>query len=260
MKILKVFREKLRYKNYSKSTIRTYEMALYNFLKSIECKDAYQVSTYQIVEYLEARKYSSIAQQNQYIGSLKLFAKYILNRSDLHLSKIERPRSERRLPKVVDPSKTRNQIFAIKNKKHRCILLLAFATGLRVSEITNLKISDINSDRMTILVKSGKGNKDRQVALPSRLLLELREYFKEYKPKTYLFNGQNNIKYSTSSAQKISHLYTKCNIHTLRHTFATAMLEAGNNLRVVQDQLGHKSVKTTEIYTHVTLPQITSII
>jgi len=125
--------------------------------------------------------------------------------------------------------------------------------GLRVSEVISLKIEDIDSKRMIIHIKNAKGRKDRVVPLSQKVLELLREYFKQYRPKEYLFNGQNSLKYSSSSCNQIvkKYLGEKYHIHQLRHSCATNLLENGTDLKIIQKILGHSNVKTTEIYTHV---------
>jgi integrase/recombinase XerD len=253
MKILKIFEEKLRYKKYSGKTIRLYVSYLRSFLEKEKIKDPHQITTQQIILFLEKYPYSSTSQQNQYIGTLKLFAKYILNKKDIHLTKIERPKSEKKLPRVIDGDTIKVQLNKIKNLKHKAILTLTYSVGLRVSEIVNLKIEDIDSKRMLIYIRNAKGRKDRIVPLSQKVLELLRTYFKEYKPKEYLFNGQNSNQYSIGSCQKIYKKYIDnySSIHTLRHSSFTNLLENGTDLRIIQKIAGHSSSKTTEIYTHV---------
>lgn len=253
MKILEIFTEKLRYKNYSPRTIDVYKSYLSNFIKFNNIKDPYQVTTNQIVKFLESYNFTSTSQQNQYIGCLKLFAKYILNKKDIHLSKIERPRNEKKLPKVIDGEFIKKRLSKIDNLKHKTILTLTYSVGLRVSEVVNLKIEDIDSKRMLIHIKNAKGRKDRIVPLSQKVLDLLRTYYKQYKPNDYLFNGQNSLQYSIGSCQKIYKKYIDENssIHTLRHSAFTNLLESGTDLRIIQKIAGHSSSKTTEIYTHV---------
>lgn len=253
MKILKIFEEKLRYKNYSERSIKVYTSYLSQFLIEEDIKDPYQITTSKITKFLESKSYSSTSQQNQYIGCLKLFAKYILHKKDIHLSKIERPKSEKKLPQVIDHKHIINQLSQIKNLKHKSILTLTYSVGLRVSEIVNLKIEDIDSKRMLIHIKNAKGKKDRIVPLSQNVFQLLSEYFIEYKPKEYLFNGQDSQQYSIQSCQKLYKKYIDQNssIHTLRHSSFTNLLENGTDLRIIQKLAGHSSSKTTEIYTHV---------
>ena len=143
MKILKIFQEKLRYKNYSEKSINLYTTYLKNFLEINGIKDPYQIRTQQIISFLETHQYSSTSQQNQYIGTLKLFAKYILDKKDIHLTKIERPKSEKKLPRVIDGDFIKERLNKIENLKHKSILTLTYSVGLRVSEITKLKIEEI---------------------------------------------------------------------------------------------------------------------
>lgn len=253
MKVLEIFENKLRYKNYSKNTIKVYKQTLYQYLKEIDCKDPYRISTKEIVSYLEFKTFSSISQQNQFIGCLKVFARYVLNKKDIHLDKIERPRKEKKLPKVIDKEFLLDRISKIDNLKHKSIITLAYSTGMRVSEVCNLKINDIDSKRMLIHIKNSKGNKDRLVPLSPTVLNLLREYFKKFKPKEYLFNGQFNLQYSHRSCNEIVKKYLggEFHFHQLRHSNATALLESGTDIRIIQNHLGHSSSKTTEIYCHV---------
>ena len=255
MKVLEVFENKLRYKNYSQNTIKVYKQTLFQYLKEVSCKDPYKISTKEIVDYLEHKSFTSIAQQNQFIGCLKLFAKYILNKKDVHLSKIERPKSEKKLPRVIDKDFLLNKISKIENLKHKTIITLAYSTGMRVSEVCNLKIENIDSKRMLIHIVNSKGRKSRFVPLSSVVLNLLREYFKEYKPKEYLFNGQVGLQYSHRSCNEIVKKYIgeDYHFHLLRHSHATALLESGTDLRYIQDQLGHSSSRVTEVYTHVSV-------
>ena len=157
------------------------------------------------------------------------------------------------MPRVIDGDLIKNRLSDIENLKHKTILTLTYSVGLRVSEVVNLKIADIDSSRMLIHIKNAKGRKDRVVPLSKYVLGLLKDYYKEYRPKIYLFNGQNSFKYSIGSCQKIYKKYIDQNssIHTLRHSSFTNLLENGTDLRLIQKIAGHSSSKTTEIYTHV---------
>jgi len=150
-------------------------------------------------------------------------------------------------------------VNCIKNLKHKAIILTIYSAGLRISEVINLKIADIDSSRMAIIIKGAKGKKDRNSLLSEKLLVILRDYFKLYKPKMWLFEGQTGEQYAASSIQHIfrracddAKIIKKASVHTLRHSFATHLLEHGTDLRYIQELLGHSSSKTTEIYTHIT--------
>lgn len=144
-------------------------------------------------------------------------------------------------------------INSIENIKHKSIIMLAYSTGMRVSEIINLKMSDIDRKRMVLFIRDSKGNKDRYVRLTEKVLETLEYYYRKEHPIEYLFNGQTKLKYTSNSCNKIvkKYLGEEYHFHLIRHSNATAMLESGTDLRVIQKHLGHMSSKTTEIYTHV---------
>ncbi|WP_420485543.1 tyrosine-type recombinase/integrase [Flagellimonas marinaquae] len=160
----------------------------------------------------------------------------------------------------------RSIIDATHNLKHKTLLSLIYSGGLRIGEAINLRIDDIDSRRMLIHIKGGKGKKDRYTLLSGSFLKILREYYKQFRPKDYLFEGQKELKYSASSAQSVlkkavmsSGIRKKVTLHTLRHSFATHLLESGTDIRYIQELLGHNNPKTTMIYTHVTENSIKNI-
>ncbi len=172
---------------------------------------------------------------------------------------IERPRKEHYLPEVLSEEEVANILKSISNLKHKVLIMTIYSGGLRISELKNLKVKDIDSNRMQIRVEQGKGKKDRYTLLSKKTLLHLRQYFKEFKPKEWLFEGENGGQYTSSSiynifgrALKKAGITKKVSIHSLRHSFATHLLENGTDLRYIQNLLGHSSSKTTEIYTHIT--------
>jgi integrase/recombinase XerD len=179
---------------------------------------------------------------------------------------VERPIKKETLPKVISKESVLAMIDTSHNIKHKCIISLLYSAGLRRSELIDLKIEDIDSQRMTIMVKQGKGKKDRLTLLSQRLLLDLRQYFLEYRPKTYLFESPNGGQYSGTSVGKIidyaaksAKIKQKVTPHMLRHSFATHLLETGTDLRYIQALLGHSSSTTTEIYTHVATNNLSKI-
>jgi site-specific recombinase XerD len=202
--------------------------------------------------YLDNYKFTSIPQQNQVINAIRFLYKEALNKKYDKVS-FKRPKSEKKLPRVIDSNLIIERLDKIENLKHKSILTLAYSVGLRVSEVTNLKIEDIDSKRMIIHIKNAKGKKDRIVPLSETVLSLLREYYKQYRPTEYLFNGLNSNQYSIQSCQKLYKKYIDQNssIHTLRHSSFTNLLESGTDLRIIQKLAGHSSSKTTEIYTHV---------
>lgn len=264
---LKRFKDYMVSRRYSASTVNNYLSLLGKFFEKT-CKRVDLITNDDIIHYhIEMRKtaqYSS-SSQNTLISAIKLFYQKILN-GEILITTLERPRNEKKLPVIMSREEVRKLINVIINKKHRLIFSLAYATGLRVSEIVNFKLSDINRDRMLIHIKHAKGAKDRVVGLPGGLLHEIEEYYHQYRPKTYLFEGPNGEKYSASSIRKIlSRALKKAGIkkhitvHTFRHSYATHLLEAGTDLRYIQVLPGHNSSKTTEIYTHVSNKNISEI-
>jgi site-specific recombinase XerD len=177
---------------------------------------------------------------------------------------LPRPKKPLLLPKVMGEKSIGRIIRETENIKHRCMLMLAYAAGLRVSEIVAVRLKDIDSDRMTIFISRAKGKKDRVVGLSAMLLQELRQYYIQYKPKAYLFEGEQGRMYSTRSVQKVfqsakerAGIKVPGGIHTLRHSYATHLLESGTDIRFIQELLGHNSILTTRRYTHVSI-QFTS--
>lgn len=251
-KIIKICEEKFIYLNYSPRTKNNYLSHIRQFLKSIGDKQIIHLSSKDFQSYLDNYNFSSVSQQNQIINSIKFLYEQVLNKKYNKVS-FKRPKSEKKLPQVIDGEFIKLQLSKIENLKHKTILALIYSVGLRVSEVTNLKIEDIDSKRMIIHIKNAKGKKDRIVPLSQNILELLREYYKEYKSKEYLFNGQSGGKYSIQSCQKIYKKYIDkdSSIHTLRHSSFTSLLESGTDLRIIQKIAGHSSSKTTEIYTHV---------
>jgi site-specific recombinase XerD len=251
-KYLELYSEDLRIKNYSNNTIQNYVSQVRCFLEhynKVATKPS-EISERQIKEWLLLA--NSINGRKHRISAVKLFYK-LTGKQPLKFRHIQYPRSEKKLPQIIEKEYLLEQITKIQNKKHKAIISLAYSTGMRVSEVCNLFISDIDSKRMIITIRQSKGRKDRIVPLSEKVLEILREYFKEFKPKEYLFNGQFDLKYSHRSCNEIvkQYLGKEYHFHQLRHSNATALLEAGTDIRIIQKHLGHSSSKTTEIYTHV---------
>ena len=259
-KVVEIYIKILTNKNYSTRTIETYVCYLEKFLKELD-KNPYHITLSDIRTYLMNKTYTSCSHQNQVIGSVKLYAKYILNKKAVHLDKIERPKKEKKLPLVIESEYLKKTINGIENLKHKAILSLGYGCMLRVSEVLNLKITDIDSKRMLITIKNAKGRKDRIVNLSDTLLTTLRAYYKKHHPKEFLFNGASRNKYSTTSCNKLvkKYLGMKYHFHTLRHSGATTLLENGTDLASIQTLLGHTNIKTTMIYTHVSLTHLKNI-
>lgn len=251
-KYVELYSKDLMIKNYSQSTIENYCSQLKLFLSNFSnvATKPSEISERQIKEWLLEAK--SINGRKHRISALKLFYKSTI-KQPLKFKYISYPRSEKKLPQIIDKSHLLNCISRIENKKHKAIISLAYSTGMRVSEVCNLKITDIDSKRMAITIRQSKGRKDRIVPLSDKVLEILRQYFKEYRPTEYLFNGQFEPQYSPRSCNQIVKQYVgrDYHFHLLRHSNATSLLEAGTDLRIIQKHLGHASSKTTEIYCHV---------
>jgi site-specific recombinase XerD len=251
-KIIKICEDKFIYLNYSPRTRENYLSHIRRFLDSLGDRQIIHCNSNDFQSYLDTYKFTSVSQQNQVINAIRFLYKFGLDRKYDKVS-FKRPKKEKKLPKVIDGEYIKEKLDKIQNLKHKSILTLTYSVGLRVSEIVNIKISDIDSKRMLIHIKNAKGKKDRVVPLSQKVLDLLRIYWKEYRPIEYLFNGQNSLKYSIGSCQAIYKKYidSESSIHTLRHSSLTALLESGTDLRIIQKIAGHSSSKTTEIYTHV---------
>lgn len=251
-KIIKICEQKFIYLNYTSRTRDNYLSHIKPFLESLGDKQIIHCNSSDFQSYLDTYSFTSVSQQNQVINAIRFLYKEVLGKKYDKVS-FKRPKAEKKLPRVIDGDFIKQQLSKIKNIKHKTILTLTYSVGLRVSEVVNLKIEDIDSKRMLIYIKNAKGRKDRIVPLSQNVLELLRLYYQQYKPKQFLFNGQNSVQYSIGSCQKIYKKYIDCNssIHTLRHSSFTNLLESGTDIRIIQKIAGHSSSKTTEVYTHV---------
>ncbi len=262
--------EKLERLRYSNSTVRTYTKYFKEFQAifshdKIGKLDADDINSYLTTLMNNQKMFAS--QQNQRINAIKFYYEKVLGRERMYWQ-IDRPKREKRLPEVLSKSEVKRIINSCNNLKHRCILSLIYSAGLRRSELMNLRITDINSDRGLICIKAAKGKKDRYSLLSTGLLRELRIYYKEYQPITWLFEGQEpNTKYSATSIANIlkkaclkAKINRRITPHILRHSFVAHLLEQGTDLRYIQTLLGDSSSKTTEIYTHVSNKNLSKII
>lgn len=254
------FKSWMRSRRYSDSTIGTYSEALKIFLKYYHTKAIVDINNDDIIEfnnkYILANKLSA-SYQNQVVNAVKLFYKTMQN-VRINIEDIHRPKKSFVLPVILSLEEVAAMLNSLGNIKHKTMLALIYSGGLRRSELLNMRINDVDSARMFITIKEAKGKKDRIVPLSETVLELLRKYYLEHKPKEYLFEGQKGGKYTESSLEEVFHKAKKLakinksvSLHTLRHSYATHLLEGGTNLRYIQELLGHKSPKTTQIYTHV---------
>ncbi|ADV50596.1 integrase family protein [Cellulophaga algicola DSM 14237] len=250
---------KLELKRYADNTVRNYVSCFEGFINYYYTIDPIALNEIDVRKYLQKliQEGKSNSYINMAVNSIKFFYEIVHGMPNRFYA-IERPRKERQLPEVI----SKDEIVLIMNNtntlKHRCIIGLLYSAGLRRAELLNLNITDIDSKRMVVKIKNAKGNKDRISLLSPSILKDLQEYYKEYRPKKFLFEGQSGGKYSpTSVLNLISSAALRAGIlkrvtpHMLRHSFATHLLENGTDIRHIQLLLGHSSTKTTEIYTHV---------
>ena len=259
-KYLDLYRKELVLKNYAANTVKNYTAQVDLFLRghADSFTEPSKINETAIKTWLiQFRTRNAMCHS---ISALKLFYKMVI-RQPLKFKHIEYPRSEKKLPKIIEKEFLLQQLDKIQNSKHKALLTLTYSTGMRVSEVINLLISDIDSKRMIIFIRNAKGNKDRIVPLSEKVLQLLRIYFLEYQPKEYLFNGQFTNQYSETSCNQLVKKYIgpQYHMHLLRHSNATALLEAGTDLRYIQKHLGHQNVKTTEVYCHVSTAKLSKL-
>jgi site-specific recombinase XerD len=252
--------QKLVLKAFSPKTIATYQSNLKSFFSYFENTDLASLTKDQIegYVYMLVTKYKiSEQKQNSVINAIKSYYEHTLGKPREYYN-ITRPKKSHDLPNVLSKEEVKAIINSPKNIKHKAILYTLYSAGLRIGELTRLRICDIHSDDGYLYIKDSKGKKDRHTVLSPVLLDILRRYYKNHKPSYWLFEGQMGEQYSTTSIQAIYRKAVKetnanpwSTPHTLRHSFATHLLQAGVNLRYIQSALGHNSSKTTEIYTRV---------
>lgn len=252
----KLFVQRMQSKNWSQSTIDNYASQVRCFLREFKSRDrARNITADEIEKYL-LQKVQINTRKHARCG-IQAFYKLAINQP-MKLAHIPWPKKERKLPQPIDASDVQKLLKVCTNLKHKTIIALLYGCGLRVSEVINMKIKDIDSTKNIINIIAGKGKKDRQVMLAPELLSLLRKYYQAYRPKEYLFNGQFDLQYSDRSINEFLKKYAKLagirqnlHAHLLRHCFATHSLEQGTDISLIQKLLGHNSIKTTMIYTHV---------
>jgi site-specific recombinase XerD len=259
-KALELFLEQLKLRSYSENTIRMYVGEFTHLLTLLKHYPVNNMTPDRLKDYFlycVNRLKMKERKMNGKINAIKFYFENVLHQPKLFFD-IPRPKKPQTLPKMLSKAEIKKLFQQIENPKHLIILKLTYGMGLRVSEVVRLKIADIDSSRMQILISTAKGKKDRYVNLPESILEHLRDYYKMYKPKKWLFEGQNGGQYSKSSVQSIfrnamkkAKIKKSIGVHGLRHSYATHLLESGADLRFIQELLGHHSIKTTQIYTHV---------
>lgn len=258
---LEQMRKKLKLKNYSPSTIKTYTEQFKLFLQFFPESHPQELDEDEILHYmmhLIENKKLSVSAQNQAINAIKFYYEKML-KQDRKVYDLERPLKEKKLPEVLSQEEVMAIFEATGNLKHRTMLMILYASGLRRSELLNLRIGDVDFHRNIVLVRGGKGRKDRHSVMAQSLMPLVEQYLAEYKPKFWLFEGVTGEQYSAGSLQQVlkravykAGIRKNVRLHMLRHSFATHLLESGTSTRYIQVLLGHDSPKTTEIYAQVT--------
>jgi site-specific recombinase XerD len=256
-KYINEYCEEMQRKNFRPNTIKNYAFCVRAFLYRFQEKDTPKhINEQDIKDYL--RSFDDHNTQRAVHSAIKCFYKYVIRQPN-KFRYIEYARRKKRLPIVHSVEEIQRLFDVIENKKHKAILAVMYACGLRVSEVINLRIADIDSSRKIINIIDAKGGKDRQVCLPDSLLFTLRDYYRAYRPKEYLFNGQFGPQYTASSInQFLKHYSEKAGLkkriynHLIRHDALTHLLEQGMDLRLIQSLLGHSNSNTTARYAHIT--------
>jgi len=257
---LNYFKEILQLKRYSKQTIDSYLSNLHLAQVHFNNKSFTNINEkewFNYIFHLVNTKKIAVSTQRQVVGSINLFYKEVYDR-ELNLNQLRVSQRENKIPPILSKKEVKMILINTHNIKHKALLGLLYGSGLRIGELLELRLSDIDSERMTVKVNQGKGKKDRLTILSNNVLKVLRKYFVEYKPKEYLFEGQKGGKYTASSARNVlkqsmkrAKINKPATLHTLRHSFATHLLEDGVGITHIQKLLGHHNIKTTLIYTHI---------
>lgn len=267
---LERFTEQLKLKAYSPSTIRTYRSEFLQLLQLLKKKPVNDLTPDDLRRYMVYVMEKQGIKENtahSRINAIKFYFEQVLGREKFFFE-IPRPKKQHLLPGVLSKEDVAVIINAIDNLKHKTILMLTYACGLRVSEVVSIEISDIDSKRMIVHIRNAKGKKDRIVSISATILVMLRAYFKEYKPKKWMFEGQfTGEHYSVRSIQTVlqraknkAGILKSGGMHALRHSFATHLLDKGIDVVMIQKLLGHNDIKTTLRYLHVTNKDLGKII
>lgn len=258
---VKDFATMLRLQRYAESSIKTYTFHLSYFLKlsaKYDPEDITQKQLEDFVIWLVEKKKVGMSYQKAMIATIGKFYKETFQRP-VNLKPLYPQRNVNKLPKFLTKMEVKKILNSISNIKHKAILTTIYSCGLRLGELLELKKSDIKTEQNIVLIRKAKGKKDRVVMLSPKLIELLREYYKIYNPKKYLFEGSENEKYSQRSVQQImksslkkSGVASPASVYTLRHSYATHLLENGVDIKTIKELLGHDNIKTTEIYTRIT--------
>lgn len=267
--LFETVRSEMRLRNYSLKTIKAYVSCLRTYVHYLCGKHPRQATERDIrafLIHLVEREMYAASSINQVINALR-FLYVELYHQQMSLGNVPRPRKERKLPVVLSQGEVKRIFDGVSNEKHKTLLMLVYSAGLRVGEVVKLRIEDIDNERKMIHIRGGKGKKDRYTILSDVVWNALQTYWRLFQPREWMFEGEiPGHRYAIRSAERVFEVAAQragimkgVSIHSLRHAFATHMLEQGTDLRYIQDLLGHESIKTTEIYTHVSRRKIEAL-
>jgi len=264
--LIKIIKREMEILNYSQKTIDAYIRNIaefYNFVK----KPLRNIDEDKIKNFLSYKKKKGLSSQSISLAANAINFLYARIYKKANYVKLRHPKKSKRLPVVLLKSEIEKIIEQTKNRKHKLIISLAYSAGLRVSEVVNLRVQDIDVNALTLTVRQGKGRKDRLTVISNRIIADLSEMIKFKKSQDFVFESERGGKLTVTTLQKV---FTKClkksgikkpaTFHSLRHSFATHLLENGTDVRYVQELLGHQNIRTTQIYTQVTNPSIRKIV
>ncbi|MBI5794403.1 tyrosine-type recombinase/integrase [Candidatus Uhrbacteria bacterium] len=264
-KQLETAQREMRIRNYSRKTIDCYLYGLkkYFTFKGTEFDQVHSDSIKDFLADCEKHKISPQS-RNSFLHAIKFYYREVIG--DKSVSHIRSAKRQKRLPEVLSRVEVQSILDATENEKHRILLALSYGAGLRVSEVINVRVADVRLEELTILVRQSKGQKDRLTVFPERLVTDIQHVIAGKQPQEYLFTSSRGGKLTTRSVQKMferslkqSGIKKHATFHSLRHSFATHLLENGVDVRYVQELLGHQNIRTTQIYTHVTNPSMRNI-
>lgn len=260
--------DQLKLKAYSPNTIKVYVSEFAKFLILVKNTPIENFTPNRLRDYfLYCVQHEKLKEQqlNSRINAIKFYFEQVKHQPKMFYD-IPRPKKASKLPRVLSQNEVKKLFLQTNNSKHLLLLKLCYGMGLRVSELVNLKIEHIDSQSMRVLIEGAKGKKDRYTNLPESTLQLLREYYLKYRPKLWLFEGQYGLQYSIRSAQNVfknalkkAEINKTVGIHGLRHSYATHLIEQGADIRFLKDLLGHHSIKTTQVYTHISDRSLSNI-
>ncbi|MCA6438200.1 MAG: site-specific integrase [Bacteroidetes bacterium] len=267
---VELFKKWMLSRRYSEQTIHTYVGAITVFLNYYADVPIEELTNTHVINFNHSyviKNKLSVSYQNQISGAIKLFFSTVEDKK-MVTEKIHRPKKEQRLPKVMSKEEVKLILTAKHNLKHKTMLSLIYSCGLRCGELLNLMLKDVDSKRHFLNIIQAKGHKDRLVPLSEKTITMLRDYYQVYKPKRWLFEGQvtgepydaRSLQQVLKQALRLANINKPYTLHCLRHSYATHLLEGGTDLRYIQELLGHKSSRTTEIYTHVSRSSLQKIV